>query len=106
VQAGEVFAEVGKTFKGLTDVQFAEMTERLRALEVADDGYTVRVRPEVVVEVTYNEIQKSPTYPSGLALRFARISRIREDKGPAQITTLPELRALYERQFSTKGRAV
>jgi DNA ligase-1 len=106
VQDGEAFAEVGKTFKGLTDVQFAEMTERLRALAVADDGYTVRVRPEVVVEVTYNEIQKSPTYPSGLALRFARISRVRDDKGPGQITTLDELRALYERQFSTKGRAV
>jgi DNA ligase 1 len=106
VQDGEAFAEVGKTFKGLTDAQFAEMTERLRALEVADDGYTVRVRPEVVVEVTYNEIQKSPTYPSGLALRFARISRVRDDKGPGQITSLDELRALYERQFSTKGRAV
>jgi DNA ligase-1 len=106
VQDGEAFAEVGKTFKGLTDVQFAEMTERLRALAVADDGYTVRVRPEVVVEVTYNEIQKSPTYPSGLALRFARISRVRDDKGPGQITSLDELRALYERQFSTKGRAV
>jgi DNA ligase-1 len=106
VQDGEAFADVGKTFKGLTDAQFAEMTERLRALAVADDGYTVRVRPEVVVEVTYNEIQKSPTYPSGLALRFARISRLRDDKGPGQITTLDELRALYERQFSTKGRAV
>jgi DNA ligase-1 len=106
VQDGDAFAEVGKTFKGLTDVQFAEMTERLRALAVADDGYTVRVRPEVVVEVTYNEIQKSPTYPSGLALRFARISRLRDDKGPGQITTLDELRALYERQFTTKGRAV
>ncbi len=106
VQDGDAFAEVGKTFKGLTDVQFAEMTERLRALEVTDDGDTVRVRPEVVVEVTYNEIQKSPTYPSGLALRFARISRVRDDKGPGQVTTLDELRALYERQFSTKGRAV
>ena len=54
----------------------------------------------------YNEIQKSPTYRSGLALRFARIARIREDKAPAQTTTLDELRALYERQFSVKGRAV
>jgi DNA ligase-1 len=59
-----------------------------------------------VVEVEYNEIQKSPTYRSGLALRFARIARIREDKAPAQATTLEELRALYERQFSVKGRAV
>jgi len=106
VRDGDAFADVGKTFKGLTDQQFAEMTERLWALATSDDGYTVRVRPEVVVEVAYNEIQKSPTYPSGLVLRFARITRIREDKAPAQATTLDELRQLYERQFSVKGRAV
>jgi len=105
VRDGERLAEVGKTFKGLTDVEFAAMTERLRALAVEDDGYTVRVRPEVVVEVEYNEIQRSPTYPSGFALRFARIARIREDKAADQATTLEELRALYERQFATKGRA-
>jgi len=106
VRDGDGYAEIGKTFKGLTDREFAEMTARLTALAVADDGYTVRVRPETVVEVEYNEIQKSPTYRSGLALRFARIARIREDKAPAQATTLEELRALYERQFSVKGRAV
>jgi DNA ligase 1 len=82
------------------------MTERLWALATSDDGYTVRVRPEVVVEVAHNEIQKSPTYPSGLALRFARITRVRDDKTPGQATTLDELKALYERQFRTKGRAV
>src|SRR6266849_4040044 len=92
VRDGEAFADVGKTFKGLTDSQFAEMTSRLWGLATADDGYTVRVRPEVVVEVAYNEIQKSPTYPSGLALRFARITRIRDDKAPDQATTLEELR--------------
>ena len=106
VRDGDGFAEVGKTFKGLTDKQFAEMTERLWKLAEGDDGYTVRVRPEVVVEIEYNEIQRSPTYPSGLALRFARIARIREDKAPGQATTLDELRALYELQFKTKGRAV
>ena len=106
VREGDGWAEVGKTFKGLTDREFTEMTERLRALATADDGYTVRVRPEVVVEVDYNEIQKSPTYASGAALRFARITRIRDDKAPAQATTLGELRARYERQFTTKGRAV
>jgi DNA ligase 1 len=105
VRDGDGFADVGKTFKGLTDAEFAAMTERLRALATEDDGYTVRVRPEVVVEVEYNEIQRSPTYPSGLALRFARIARLREDKGPGQATTLEELRHLYERQFATKGRA-
>jgi len=105
VRDDDGWADVGKTFKGLTDREFTEMTERLRTLAVEDDGYTVRVRPEVVVEVDYNEIQKSPTYPSGFALRFARIARIREDKAPGQATTLAELRGLYERQFATKGRA-
>jgi DNA ligase-1 len=104
VRAGDGWAEVGKTFKGLTDREFSEMTERLRGLAVGDDGYTVRVRPEVVVEVDYNEIQRSPTYPSGFALRFARIARIREDKAPGQATTLEELRRLYDLQFTTKGR--
>ena len=98
------YAPVGKTFKGLTDRQFIEMTERLRSLQVGDDGYTVSVRPSVIVEVTYNEIQRSPQYSSGFALRFARITRIRDDKGPTQITTLSDLQTLYERQFRTKHR--
>jgi len=105
VRDGENWVEVGKTFKGLTDREFTLMTARLRALATGDDGYTVRVRPEVMVEVEYNEIQKSPTYAAGFALRFARIARIREDKAPGQATTLAELRSLYERQFATKGRA-
>jgi DNA ligase-1 len=95
---------VGKTFKGLTDREFTEMTARLQQLKLADDGYTVTVRPEVVVEVAYNEIQRSPQYPSGFALRFARITRIRDDKRPDQITTLAELAALYEKQFAAKAR--
>ena len=98
------YAPVGKTFKGLTDKEFGGMTARLQALQSSDDGYTVGVRPEVVVEVAYNEIQRSPQYSSGFALRFARIKRIREDKGPGQITTLAELKSLYERQFLTKSR--
>jgi DNA ligase-1 len=106
VRDGDGFADVGKTFKGFTDRQFAEMTERLWTLATSDDGYTVRVRPEVVVEVAHNEIQRSPTYPSGFALRFARITRVRDDKAPGQATTLDELKVLYERQFTTKGRAV
>jgi DNA ligase 1 len=98
------FAPVGKTFKGLTDKEFTAMTARLKELQLADDGYTVTVRPEVVVEVAYNEIQRSPQYSSGFALRFARITRIREDKNVEQATTLTELQALYERQFVSKSR--
>jgi DNA ligase-1 len=98
------FAPVGKTFKGLTDKEFTEMTARLKELQLADDGYTVTVRPEVVVEVAYNEIQRSPQYSSGFALRFARITRIRDDKSIEQATTLSELQGLYERQFIAKSR--
>jgi DNA ligase-1 len=98
------FAPVGKTFKGLTDAEFTEMTAKLKELQTGDDGYTVTVRPEVVVEVAYNEIQRSPQYSSGFALRFARITKIRSDKSVSQITTLPELQALYEKQFVAKSR--
>ncbi len=96
------FAEVGKTFKGLTDRELEAMTARLWELAVADDGYTVRVRPEVVVEVAYNEIQASPRYPSAFALRFARITRIREDKGPGDADTLETLRDRYAAQLKGK----
>src|SRR5215510_553186 len=98
------FAPVGKTFKGLTDKEFTEMTARLKGLQLSDDGYTVTVKPEVVVEVAYNEIQRSPQYSSGFALRFARITKIRDDKNSEQTTTLAELQTLYERQFVSKSR--
>jgi DNA ligase-1 len=95
---------VGKTFKGLTDDEFQAMTRRLLELERARTRATVMVQPQVVVEVLFNEIQASRQYPSGLALRFARILRIREDKAPAEADTLQTLRALFERQFEHKGR--
>ena len=98
------YKPVGKTFKGLTDKEFTEMTNKLKELQLADDGYTVTVKPEVVVEVAYNEIQRSPQYSSGFALRFARITRVRDDKSPEQATTLTELKSLYERQFISKSR--
>jgi DNA ligase-1 len=66
--------------------------------------YTVSVRPEIVVEVIYNEIQKSPQYQSGFALRFARITRIREDRSVEQIDTIERIRELYEKQFRHKAR--
>jgi DNA ligase-1 len=103
-ESARTFQMIGKTFKGLTDAEFASMTERLRGLATSEEPWGFHVRPEIVVEVAYNEIQRSPQYPSGFALRFARIARIREDKGPAQATTLAALRALYERQFTAKGR--
>jgi DNA ligase-1 len=95
---------VGKTFKGLTDGEFQEMTERLLALERSRKGGTVFVQPQVVVEVLFNEIQESSQYRSGLALRFARISRGREDKTAAEADTIQTLRQLYDQQFQYKGR--
>jgi len=94
---------VGKTFKGLTDAQFEEMTRRLLSLERARRGNVVVVEPQVVVEVLFNEIQQSSQYPSSLALRFARIHRIRDDKSPAEAESLQELRRIYDKQFQYKG---
>lgn len=102
-ETGE-YAVVGKTFKGLTDTEFQAMTERLLALERSRRGGTVFVRPQVVVEVLFNEIQASSQYESGLALRFARISRIRDDKPLGEVDTLQALRQLYDQQFQYKGR--
>lgn len=98
------FLVVGKTFKGLTDREFARMTEDLKRIKVAQRGGTVYVRPKVVVEVAFNEIQGSSHYRSGFALRFARIKRIREDKAPEEADTLSQIRHLYERQFEFKGK--
>jgi DNA ligase 1 len=92
------YAELGKTFKGLSDEQFRAMTERLLALKVAESRGVVIVRPEVVVEVAYNDIQRSPNYDAGMALRFARIVRIRDDKSAEQADTIEAVTADYERQ--------
>jgi len=102
-ETGE-FLTLGKTFKGLTDAEIIEMTGRLKELTIKEEPRRVFVIPKVVVEVTYNEIQKSPKYKCGMALRFARISRIREDKIPEEADTIERVREIYERQFSRKGR--
>jgi DNA ligase-1 len=93
------FVMVGKTFKGLSDEQFREMTERLLSLKISESHGTVTVRPEVVVEVAYNDIQRSPNYDAGMALRFARIVRVRDDKTPQQADTLAAVSLDFERQM-------
>jgi DNA ligase-1 len=102
-ETGE-FLTVGKTFKGLTDAEITEMTKRLKALALSEERNRVVVLPRVVVEVAYNEIQKSPKYRSRMALRFARITRIRDDKDAEDADTLERVRAIYEGQFAKKGR--
>jgi DNA ligase-1 len=96
---------VGKTFKGPTDKEFIEMTQRLQSLMISEDDITVYVKPEIVVEVAYNEIQKSPHYKSGFALRFARIIRNRDDKAPEQADTIERFKKLYTEQFQRKAKA-
>ena len=85
---------VGKTFKGLTDELLAWQTERFLELETHREGHTVFVRPEQVVEIALDGAQVSTRYPGGVALRFARVRRYREDKGPADADTLDAIRAL------------
>jgi DNA ligase-1 len=98
------FLNVGKTFKGLTDAEMIEMTRRLKELAVRENRNKVVVVPRIVVEVAYNEIQESPKYKSRMALRFARISRIRDDKGPEDADTIDRVRAIFESQFAKKGK--
>jgi DNA ligase-1 len=98
------FLTVGKTFKGLTDAEIIEMTKRLKELAVKEEHRRVIAIPKIVVEVIYNEIQKSPKYKCGMALRFARISRIREEKTPEEADTLQRIKEIYEKQFLKKGR--
>jgi DNA ligase-1 len=88
------FVMLGKTFKGLTDELLTWQTERLLALEERRDSYTVYVRPELVVEIAFDGVQRSPRYPGGLALRFARVLRYREDKTAVEADTIDTIRAL------------
>jgi DNA ligase-1 len=92
------FVMLGKTFKGMTDRMLAWQTEKLLSLETSREGHVVHVRPELVAEIAFNEIQASPTYPGGFALRFARVKRYREDKSAKEADTIATVRSLYERQ--------
>ncbi|MGY1502577.1 ATP-dependent DNA ligase [Streptomyces sp. QTS52] len=89
------FAMLGKTFKGMTDAMLTWQTERLQALAVSDDGWVVTVRPELVVEIAYDGLQRSTRYPAGVTLRFARVVRYREDKSPEEADTVETLLAAH-----------
>jgi len=92
------FVMLGKTFKGMTDAMLDWQTKRFTELAVdGTDGYEVRLRPEQVVEIALDGVQTSTRYPAGMALRFARVLRYRDDKGPADADTVDTVRALYER---------
>jgi DNA ligase-1 len=89
------FVMLGKTFKGLTDAMLRWQTERLLALEAGRDQWTVHVRPELVVEIAFSDVQESPRYPGGLALRFARVKRYREDKTAAEADTFQTVVGIF-----------
>jgi DNA ligase-1 len=91
---GDGFVMLGKTFKGLTDAMLAWQTERLQELAVRQRGITLEVRPELVVEVAFDGVQSSPRYPGGVALRFARVLRYREDKAAEEADDLAAVLAL------------
>ncbi|HKH70208.1 MAG TPA: ATP-dependent DNA ligase [Vicinamibacterales bacterium] len=98
------FVMLGKTFKGLTDEMLTWQTEKLRALEISHDRHTVYVKPELVVEIAFNEVQESPHYPGGLALRFARVKGYRADKSANDADTIDTVRDIYLRSISSEPR--
>lgn len=95
------FVMLGKTFKGMTDEMLAWQTTEFLARETSRDAYTVYVRPELVVEIAFDDIQASPRYPGGLALRFARVKGYRPDKRVDEADTIDTVRALYDTRRST-----
>jgi DNA ligase-1 len=95
---------VGKAYSGLADGEIAELTARLQSIAVKDEGYKLLVRPEIVLEVAFDSIQKSDRHDSGFALRFPRIKYIRADKTVSDIDTLDKVRRIYESQAHVKSR--
>ena len=91
------FVMLGKTFKGLTDAMLAWQTQKFQELATERSDWLVKVRPEIVVEIAFDGLQKSSTYPGGLALRFARVKRYREDKPASDADTIQFVRELFER---------
>jgi DNA ligase-1 len=98
------FVMVGKTFKGLTDDMLRWQTARLNELATERTEWVVHVRPELVVEIRYNEVQRSPRYEGGVALRFARVVRHRPDKSPLEIETIDALVA-HQADFAEVARS-
>jgi DNA ligase-1 len=96
VESGQ-FVMLGKTFKGLTDEMLRWQTEKLQSLEVRRDEHTVYVRPELLVEIAFSDVQESSRYPAGMALRFARVKRYRPDKPASEADTLQTVRSIFER---------
>lgn len=95
---------LGKTFKGLTDAMLAWQTEQLLAREIRRDQWTVYVRPELVAEIAFSDLQTSARYPAGLALRLARVKRYRDDKRAEDADTMESVRRIYAAQAGLTTR--
>ena len=88
---------LGKTFKGMTDEMLAWQTKRFLELETSRSSHVVHVRPEQVVEIAFDGVQRSSRYPGGMALRFARVVRYRDDKSPLEADTVETVRSFLSR---------
>jgi len=101
---GRGFVMLGKTFKGMTDEMLAWQTERFQELKTGESGHVVHLKPEIVCEVAFGDIQQSPRYPSGMALRFARVKRYRPDKRAEDADTIETVRAICEGRAARRSR--
>jgi DNA ligase 1 len=98
VKDGDRLKTIGKAYSGLTDREIEEMTSRLKSITVEDHGYRRTVKPEIVVEVAFDSIQRSERHESGFALRFPRIKRVRTDKGADDVDSMERVRRIFEGQ--------
>jgi DNA ligase 1 len=103
---GNKLRTIGKAYSGLTDDEITEMTEKLRSITIKDIGSGIIVKPEIVLDITFDSIQKSNRHDSGFALRFPRIKNIRKDKGLADIDTLQKVKQIFERRIYLIDRKV
>jgi len=104
VRRGEELVNIGKAYSGLTDVEIAAMTEHFLKTTVEKHGPVLRVEPTVVLEIAFDRIQESKRHKSGYAMRFPRIARIRDDKTVEQISTIDEVRRIYEGQLRREAQ--
>ncbi|HEV8405847.1 MAG TPA: ATP-dependent DNA ligase [Nitrososphaera sp.] len=103
VKDSDSLKTIGKAYSGLTDMEIEELTARLRSIIVQDEGYRLLVRPEIVLEIAFDSIQKSDRHDSGFALRFPRIKYVRADKPASDIDTMDKVRRIYEMQAYVKS---
>ena len=102
--AANGFVMLGKTFKGLTDEMLEWQTRAFLEREVGRDSYTVYLKPEIVVEIAFNEVQESSQYPGGLALRFARVKAYRPDKRAEEADTIDTVRRIFDRSRGSESQ--